>query len=103
MKQITFSDTGTTEFAKLSKKEQLEFFQLFQITEEEIANASEEGNLQKNPQQKNAYRFRLKDFRIYFRKTHCSLEILHIVKKNTWKDFFVRAFNKNQEKSSDNF
>ena len=91
MFQIIFNDVSAAEMAKLPKELQLEVLQEFHFLPEDFKKDQSEkfGILEKEG--KIYYRFRAKDYRIYFQKEENKIMIHRVLNKNTLKDFLFRS------------
>ncbi len=91
MFQIVFNDRSASELAQLPKLLQLQILSEFNFLPEDLDQADPEkfGKLQR--EKRNLYRYRTKEYRIYFERTDAGLLIHRVLHKNTLKDFFFRT------------
>lgn len=90
MLQIIFSDVSAKELAAMPRQLQLELVDGFQLLPADFEKADEKfGQLTRGG--KRIYRFRVKDYRIYFEKHGDIINVRCILNKNTMKDFFFRS------------
>src|SRR5438876_885406 len=75
----------------LPKKLQLELLAQFQILPEDLDHLDSErfGVIQREG--KKLYRYRAKDYRIYFAKTDEGIKVHRVLHKNTFRDFLFRT------------
>ncbi|MFH1067915.1 MAG: hypothetical protein V1746_08465 [bacterium] len=91
MFQIVFKPISSAEMSMLPKLLQLEILSEFNVLTPDF--------LEKNPDKfgmvkhggRALYRYRAKDYRIYFEKTEQGFLIHRVLHKNTVKDFFFRS------------
>ncbi len=91
MFQIIFNELSAAEMSALPKTLQLELLAEFQILPEdsEKLNSSRFGVLEREG--KKLYRYRAKDYRIYFEKTSEGITVHRVLHKNTLRDFLFRT------------
>jgi mRNA-degrading endonuclease RelE of RelBE toxin-antitoxin system len=90
MLQIIFSEVSAKELAAMPRPLQLELIDGFQLLPQDFETADEKfGQLMRGG--KKIYRYRVKDYRIYFEKRDGLINVLCILNKNTLKDFFYRS------------
>jgi len=91
MFQIIFNDRSAAELASLPKTLQLQILNEFNFLPDDLKNADPEviGTLHREGRQ--LYRFRTKDYRIYFEQGEKGLLIHRVLHKNTLKDFLFRS------------
>jgi len=90
MLQIVFTKVSAQELAAMPRSLQLELVDGFQVLPKDFEKANEKfGLLTRNG--KRVYRYRVKDYRIYFVKQGDIIRVLCILNKNTMKDFFFRS------------
>jgi len=91
MYQIIFNSISSAEMSALPKLLQLEILDEFQIFDPNFIQQSEEkfGIVQQGS--RKVYRYRAKDYRIYFELTDGGLLIDRVLHKNTVKDFLYRS------------
>ena len=75
----------------LPKKMQLDLLEQFQIFPEDLdhLDAKHFGVIEREG--KKLYRYRAKDYRIYFAKTQEGIKIHRVLNKNTFRDFLFRS------------
>ncbi len=91
MFQIIFNELSAAEMAALPKTLQLELLAEFQIMPEDLdhLDKSRFGVLERDG--KKLYRYRAKDYRIYFAETPEGVRVHRVLHKNTLRDFLYRA------------
>jgi mRNA-degrading endonuclease RelE of RelBE toxin-antitoxin system len=90
MLQIIFSPVSAKELAAVPRNLQLELIDGFQLLPQDFEKADEKfGQLTRGG--KKIYRYRVKDYRIYFEKKNGMINVLCILNKNSLKDFFFRS------------
>ena len=91
MFQIIFNDRSTAELAHLPKLLQLQILSEFNFLPEDLETADPEkfGTLKREGRQ--LYRYRTKEYRIYFERNEAGLLIHRVLHKNTLKDFLFRT------------
>ena len=90
MLQIIFSEVGAHELAAMPRKLQLELIDGFQVLPQDFEKADEKfGQLTRAG--KKIYRYRVKDYRIYFEKRGDVIYVRCLLNKNSLKDFFFRS------------
>src|SRR5206468_2602908 len=91
MFQIIFNELSAAEISTLPKKLQLELLAEFQILPEDLDHLDSErfGVIQREG--KKLYRYRAKDYRIYFAKTDEGIRVHRVLHKNTFRDFLFRT------------
>jgi len=90
MLQIIFSEVSAKELAAMPRKVQLEVVDGFQVMPSDFEKADEKfGQLTRGG--KKIYRYRVKDYRIYFEKQGDIIYVRCILDKNSLKDFFYRS------------
>ena len=89
--QIVFNELSAAEMAALPKELQLDLLAEFQFLPEDLDNLDAEkfGSIQRDGKQ--LFRYRAKDYRIYFEKTGDGLTVHRVLHKNTIRDFLFRA------------
>jgi mRNA-degrading endonuclease RelE of RelBE toxin-antitoxin system len=90
MLQIIFSNVSAKELAEMPRALQLELIDGFQLFPHDFEQADEKFGLLTRAG-KRIYRYRVKDYRIYFEKHDGIISVLCILNKNTLKDFFFRS------------
>ena len=91
MFQIIFNQLSAAEMSALPKTLQLDLLDEFQILPEDLDNldSSRFGLLERGG--KKLYRYRAKDYRIYFEKTPEGITVHRVLHKNTLRDFLFRS------------
>jgi len=90
MLQIIFSQVSAKELAAMPRQLQIELLDGFQVLPTDFEHADEKfGTLTRGG--KTIYRYRVKDYRIYFEKKDGLINVLCILNKNSLKDFFYRT------------
>ena len=90
MLQIIFSQVSAKELAAMPRQVQIELLDGFQVLPADFEKADEKfGQLTRGG--KHIFRYRVKDYRIYFEKQDGMIQVLCILNKNTLKDFFFRS------------
>jgi mRNA-degrading endonuclease RelE of RelBE toxin-antitoxin system len=91
MFQIIFNELSASEMSALPKTMQLDLLEQFQILPEDLDNLDSKhfGVIQRGG--KKLYRYRAKDYRIYFAKTDEGIKVHRVLHKNTFRDFLFRS------------
>ena len=91
MFQIVFNELSAPELSALPKKLQLDLLAEFQILPEDLdrLDAKRFGVIAREG--KKLYRYRAKDYRIYFEKTSEGITVHRVLHKNTLRDFLFRT------------
>ena len=91
MFQIIFNELSAADMSALPKKMQLDLLEQFQILPEDLdrLHAKHFGVIEREG--KKLYRYRAKDYRIYFAKTQEGIKIHRVLHKNTFRDFLFRS------------
>src|ERR1700687_2958034 len=91
MFQIIFNELSAAEISALPKKLQLELLAQFQILPDDLDQLDSErfGVIQREG--KKLYRYRAKNYRIYFAKTDEGVKVHRVLHKNTFRDFLFRS------------
>ena len=90
MLQIIFSDVSAKELAAMPRQLQLELIDGFQVLPQDFEKGDEKfGQLTRGG--KKIYRYRVKDYRIYFDRHEAIINVRCILSKNTLKDFLYRS------------
>ena len=99
MLQIVFNEISAAEISKVPTLEQLELFGEFQVTEASLQNLDGDkfGKLEKEG--KKLYRFRAKDFRIYFEVQNNQVIVHRVLNKNSLSDFLFRSKLSNEDEA----
>ena len=91
MFQIIFNELSAAEMSALPKSLQLQLLSEFQIMPEDLDNldAKKFGVIEREG--KRLYRYRAKDYRIYFEKSAEGITVHRVLHKNTLRDFLFRS------------
>jgi mRNA-degrading endonuclease RelE of RelBE toxin-antitoxin system len=91
MFQIIFNELSAAEMSALPKKMQLDLLEQFQILPEDLdrLDAKHFGVIEREG--KKLYRYRAKDYRIYFEQRPEGVTIHRVLHKNTFRDFLFRS------------
>jgi mRNA-degrading endonuclease RelE of RelBE toxin-antitoxin system len=91
MFQIVFNELSAAEISELPKLLQLDLLAQFQILPEDLdhLDAKRFGVIEREG--KKLYRYRAKDYRIYFEKTDEGITVHRVLHKNTLRDFLFRS------------
>lgn len=91
MFQIIFNELSAAEMSSLSKPMQLDLLAEFQILPADLdhLDGSKFGVIERKG--KKLYRYRAKDYRIYFEKREEGITIHRVLHKNTFRDFLFRS------------
>lgn len=91
MLQIVFNEISAAEISKLGTLEQLELFDQFQVSEQDLEMLDGErfGKLERDGTV--LYRFRSKDWRIYFSIADEAVVVHRVLHKGTLGDFLFRS------------
>jgi mRNA-degrading endonuclease RelE of RelBE toxin-antitoxin system len=89
--QIIFNELSAAEISALPKSLQLELLAEFQILPEDLNRLDSKrfGVIERKG--KRLYRFRAKDYRIYFEKRDEGITVHRVLHKNTLRDFLFRS------------
>jgi mRNA-degrading endonuclease RelE of RelBE toxin-antitoxin system len=89
--QIIFNELSAGELSALPKSFQLDLLAEFQILPEDLdrLNSKRFGVIER--QGKKLFRFRAKEYRIYFEKTEEGITVHRVLHKNTLRDFLFRS------------
>jgi mRNA-degrading endonuclease RelE of RelBE toxin-antitoxin system len=91
MFQIIFNELSAAEISALPKKLQLELLAQFQILPEDLDQLNSERFGVIEREGRKLYRYRAKDYRIYFAKTDEGITVHRVLHKNTFLDFLFRS------------
>jgi mRNA-degrading endonuclease RelE of RelBE toxin-antitoxin system len=91
MFQIIFNELSAAEMAALPKKLQLELLAEFQILPEDLDRLDTKRFGVIEREGKKLYRYRAKEYRIYFAKTDEGIKVHRVLHKNTFRDFLFRS------------
>lgn len=91
MFQIVFNEISAAEMAALPKELQLDLLAEFQILPEDLAGLGGDrfGAIERDG--RKLYRYRARDYRIYFARTDEGITVHRVLHKNTIRDFLFRA------------
>lgn len=91
MLQIVFNEISAAEMSALPKELQLELLAEFQFLPEDLDKLDEEkfGLLERDG--KKLFRYRAKDYRIYFERRAEGITVHRVLHKNTLRDFLFRT------------
>src|SRR6202048_5533551 len=91
MFQIIFNELSAAELSVLPKKMQLGLLAEFQILPEDLDRLDSKHFGVIEREGKKLYRYRAKDYRIYFGQTPEGITIHRVLHKNTFRDFLFRS------------
>lgn len=91
MFQIVFNELSAAEMAALPKPLQLELLAEFQIMPEELDHLDPRRFGLIEREGKKLFRYRARDYRIYFEKTPEGVTVHRVLHKNTLRDFLFRT------------
>ncbi|MDB6147186.1 MAG: pare toxin of type ii toxin-antitoxin system parde [Spartobacteria bacterium] len=91
MFQIIFNELSAAEISALPKSLQLDLLAEFQIMPADLNRLDPKRFGLIERQGKKLYRFRAKDYRIYFEKTNEGITVHRVLHKNTLRDFLFRS------------
>ncbi len=91
MFQIVFNELSAAEISALPKSLQLELLAEFQILPEDLDRLDSKRFGVIEREGKKLYRYRAKDYRIYFDKRVEGITIHRVLHKNTLRDFLFRS------------
>ncbi len=91
MLQIVFNEISASEMAALPKEMQLELLAEFQFLPEDLdkLDADKFGTVERDG--KRLFRYRAKDYRIYFDRRTEGITVHRVLHKNTIRDFLFRT------------
>src|SRR5436190_18850288 len=91
MLQIVFNEISAAEMAALPKEMQLDLLTEFQFLPEDLDQLDMEkfGLVERDG--KKLYRYRARDYRIYFDRREEGITVHRVLHKNTIRDFLFRA------------
>ena len=89
--QIVFNEISAAEMSALPKEMQLDLLAEFQFLPEDLENLDAEkfGVVERDG--KRLFRYRAKEYRIYFEQTPEGITVHRVLHKNTIRDFLFRA------------
>ena len=91
MFQIVFNELSAAEISALPKRLQLELLAEFQILPEDLDQLDTDRFGVIEREGKKLYRYRAKNYRIYFAKTEEGVKVHRVLHKNTLRDFLFRS------------
>ena len=94
MLQIIFNEISAAEISSLSTIDQLELLNQFKVSHEDLEQAGDEnafGTIDRDGGKLKLYRYKSKDYRIYFEVTDKNVVVHRVLHKNTLKDFLYRS------------
>ena len=91
MFQIIFNELSAAEMSALPKKLQLKLLAEFQILPEDLDHLDNKRFGVIEREGKKLYRYRARDYRIYFGKSAEGITVHRVLHKNTIRDFLFRA------------
>ena len=91
MYQIVFNEISAAEMAALPKEMQLDLLAEFQFLPEDLDDLKAEnfGSVERDG--KKLFRYRAKDYRIYFDRSPEGITVYRVLHKNTIRDFLFRT------------
>jgi hypothetical protein len=89
--QIVFNEISAAEISALGTLEQLELLEEFKVSEKDLESLKSDkfGKIERDG--KVLYRFRAKDYRIYFSVNDGSVIVHRVLHKGTFSDFLFRS------------
>src|SRR3954467_2924105 len=91
MFQIIFNELSAAEISALPKSLQLELLSEFQVIPEDLDHLDPKKFGVIEREGKKLYRYRAKDYRIYFDRRPEGITIHRVLHKNTLRDFLFRS------------
>lgn len=91
MFQIIFNELSASEMSALPKSLQLELLAEFQILPDDLDKLADSRFGLIEREGKKLYRYRAKDYRIYFARTGEGITVHRVLHKNTFRDFLFRS------------
>ena len=94
MLQIIFNEISAAEISSLSTIDQLELLNQFKVSHEDLEQAGDEnafGTIDRDGGKLKLYRYKSKDYRIYFEINDKNVVVHRVLHKNTLKDFLYRS------------
>ncbi len=91
MFQIIFNELSAAEMSALPKTLQLDLLAEFQIIPEDLGRLDTKKFGVMEREGKKLYRYRAKDYRIYFEKSSEGVTVHRVLHKNTFRDFLFRS------------
>ncbi len=91
--QIIFNEISAAEISGLSTMDQLELLNQFKVRHEDLENIQGKddhfGTIER--QGKKLYRYRSRDYRIYFEVNNNNVIVHRVLNRNTFQDFLFRS------------
>ncbi len=91
MFQIVFNEISAAEMSRLPKDLQLDLLAEFQFLPEDLDQLDTEKFGKIERERKTLFRYRAKDYRIYFERSAEGVTIHRVLHKNTIRDFLFRS------------
>jgi mRNA-degrading endonuclease RelE of RelBE toxin-antitoxin system len=91
MFQIIFNELSAAEMATLPKELQLDLLAEFQLLPDDLENLDPQRFGVVEREGKKLYRYRAKDYRIYFEPSPEGVTVHRVLHKNTIRDFLFRT------------
>jgi mRNA-degrading endonuclease RelE of RelBE toxin-antitoxin system len=91
MFQVVFNDISAAEMAALPTELQLDLLCDFEVLPEELEKADPDRFGVIEREGKRLFRYRVKDYRIYFERVSEGVTVHRVLHKNTFRDFLFRA------------
>src|SRR4030088_3590554 len=91
MFQIVFNEISAAEMSRLPKELQLDLLAEFQFLPEDLDKLDTEKFGRIEREGKTLFRYRAKEYRIYFEKSSEGVTIHRVLHKNTIRDFLFRS------------
>ena len=91
MFQIIFNELSAAEMSALPNSLQLDLLAEFQVLPSDLDKLDESKFGVMKREGKTLYRYRAKDYRIYFEKHEQGITIQRVLHKNTFRDFLFRS------------
>ena len=91
MFQIIFNELSAAEISALPKKLQLDLLAEFEILPEDLDHLESKHFGVIEREGKRLYRYRAKDYRIYFERRDEGITVHRVLHKNTFRDFLFRT------------
>src|SRR2546425_12783066 len=91
MFQIIFNELSAAEISALPKSVQLDLLAEFQILPEDLDHLDSKRFGVIEREGKKLYRYRAKDYRIYFETREEGITVHRVLHKNTFRDFLFRS------------
>lgn len=91
MLQVVFNEISAAEISQLDTLLQLELLSQFKVTPEDLEKMDGDRLGEISRQGRRLYRFRAKDYRIYFAVENGAVKVHRVLHKNTVQDFLFRS------------